>query len=388
MARTLVLTNDFPPRRGGIESFVKALTDRLAAQFGPDGIVVYTAAMPGDELLDPSLPYPVVRDRTSTLLPTPRVRRAVVKTFREYGCDRVLIGASVPLGLLAPALRRAGAKRIVALTMGHEVIWARIPGLRQALQRVSGAVDYLPAITKYTRRQIGRSLDPAVARIKQVLLYPGVDPTVFYPGCGGSAVRAKLGIPDTAPVVVCAARAVPRKGQDRLISAWPEVLRAIPTARLVIVGDGSHLDVLHRQAEHLGLGAPVAATGRAPVIFTGSVPDVAAYVDACDVFAMPCRTIPLRTPEGFGIVFLEAAACGKPVIVGRSGGTPEAVADGVNGFIVNPNDLSEIAGRIIELLSNPEMARAMGARGRAWVSENFTWDVTAARCAELLGLPG
>ena len=386
--RVLVVTNDFPPRCGGIESFVKALSDRLVNYAGGDSIVVYTAAMPGAALVDAELPYPVIRDRSGTLLPTPRVRRAVVKTFKKYGCDRVLVGSSVPLGLLAPTLRAAGAQRIVALTHGHEVLWAKMPVLRQMLQRVAGAVDYLTAVTKFTRRGIGRALPPAVARAKQVLLPPGVDVSVFHPDAGGAEVRASLGIPIDAPVVVCVARAMPLKGQDRLISAWPQVLDAVPDARLVLVGDGKMLDVLHRQAEHLGLGAPAAATGRSPVVFVGAVPweEVPAYMSAGDVFVMLCRSNWWGRAEGIGTVFLEAAACGKPVIVGRSGGAPETVVAGVTGYVVNPNDLDEGARRIIELLQNPSKAREMGALGQQQVVANYAYDAISARCAKLLDL--
>jgi len=402
VARTLVLTNDFPPRRGGIESFVKALADRLndlpsvadihsvpglsAADISDSSVVVYTASMPGSSLVDPQLPYPVIRDRASTLLPTRRVRRKVVKTFRKYNCDRVLIGSSVPLGLLAPALRAAGAQKIVALTHGHEVMYARYPFARGLLRRVAAAVDYLPAITKWTRGKIGKALGPETSRVKQTLLQPGVDVEAFHPGAGGAEIRSTLGIPTSAPVVVCAARAVPRKGHDRLISAWPAVLQAVPDARLILVGEGPELDTLHRQAEHLGLGSPSEVTGRVPVIFVGAVPwpEVPAYIDAADVFVMLCRSHWLGFAEGFGIVFLEAAACGKPVIVGRSGGAPEAVLNGVSGYVVNPNDIDQIAARIIELLKDPEKAREMGARGRSWVTRKHTWDKTARELAQIL----
>jgi phosphatidylinositol alpha-1,6-mannosyltransferase len=393
VARTFILTNDFPPRRGGIESFVKTMADKLAALGESDngiesGVVVYTASMPGSPSVDAACKYPVIRDKTGTLLPTKRVEHDVVRAFTDSNCDRVLIGSSVPLGLLAPALRAAGAERIVALTHGHEVMYARTPGLRNMLRQVGDAVDYLTAVTKWTRRKIGQALTPEVARSKQVLLAPGIDTTMFYPGCGGDEVRARLGISPQTPVVVCVARANPRKGQDRLISAWPEVLEKVPNARLVLVGDGKHLDTLHRQASHLGLGTGVGHGGVTPVIFVGSVPreEVPAYMDAGDVFAMLCRSHPLGFAEGIGTVFLEAAACGKPLIVGRSGGAPETVLDGESGYVVNPHDISQIAARIVELLQNPARAREMGERGREFVLSKHTLDQTAAELARLLGV--
>ena len=231
-SRTLIVTNDFPPRRGGIESFVRALADRLG------DVVVYTASMPGAPEVDAALPYPVIRDRSGTLLPTPRVRAAVVQALRDHGCDRVLIGSSVPLGLLAPALREAGAEVIVAITHGHEVWWSRMPGARQALRKVGDAVDWLTDISDWTRNEIGKALSDA-GRARQTRMAPGVDTDHFRPGCGGAEVRGYLGLGAATPVVVCAARLVERKGQDMLIEAWPRVLREVPDARLPCVVTGA-----------------------------------------------------------------------------------------------------------------------------------------------------
>ena len=373
MPRTLVVTNDFPTRQGGIEAFVAALCDRF-----PSGeVVVYTSSMPGDAAYDATLPYPVIRDRRSILLPTRRVRRAVVAAFVEHGCDRVLFGASAPLGLLAPALREAGAERIVAITHGHEVWWARVPIMRSLLRRIGDSVDVLTYISGWCRDQIGRALSET-GRSRQQRLAPGVDSGRFYPGCGGDAVRAELGIGD-APLVVCAARLVARKGQDQLIAAWPAVQSAVPGARLLIVGDGKHRGALEKAVAERGLGDAVTFTG--PVTWASIPP----YFDAADVFAMPSRTrLAGLEPEGLGIVFLEAASCGKPVIVGRSGGAPDAVDDGVTGFVVDPTSPDEIAARTVELLTDPAKARAMGDAGRARAQADWQWDDIAARCRAYL----
>ncbi|QAY63281.1 glycosyltransferase family 1 protein [Xylanimonas allomyrinae] len=375
MPRTLIVTNDFPPRRGGIESFVRALADRLG------DVVVYTASMPGDGDVDATLPYPVVRDRSGTLLPTPRVRDAVVRTLREHGCDRVLIGSSVPLGLLAPALRAAGARRVLAVTHGHEVWWSRLPGTRQALRRVGDGVDVLTDISDWTRAQIGKALSDA-GRARQTRMAPGVDTDRFRPGCGGVDVRASLGFDDATPVVVCAARLVRRKGQDMLIDAWPRVQRAVPGARLVIVGDGPYRSRLEQRAGRRGVADVVT--------FAGSVPweQMPGWMDAADVFAMPSRSRLLGLePEGLGIVFLEAAACEKPVVVGRSGGAPEATDDGVTGHVVDPRDPDEIARRIVELLTDRAAAARMGALGRERVLASWQWDQVGATARRLLDLP-
>ena len=333
MSRVLVVTNDFPTRRGGIESFVLSLCERMV----PEEVVVYTASMPGDQAYDETLPFPVYRDPSSTLLPTRAVGRRAAEVMRNHNCDRVVFGASAPLGLLAPTFRHAGARRIVALTHGHEVWWARVPGARQLLRRVGDSCDVLTYVSEWCREQIAPALSAAAAAT-MVRLSPGVDTERFYPGCGGDGVRSKLGISDDAPVVVCTARMVRRKGQDTLVKAWPQVVAAVPDARLLLVGDGPHLARVEDLAKSLGVDS---------VIFTGSVPwdEIPAYTDAGDVFAMPCRTR-LRglEPEAFGIVSIEAAACGLPVVVGRSGGASESVLEGETGYVVDPHDVNPCRG--------------------------------------------
>lgn len=364
--RTLVVTNDFPTRRGGIETFVLSLCAGLA----PD-VEVYTASMPGAAEYDATLAYPVHRDPTSMLLPTPAVRRRVVRAFKESGADSVVFGASAPLGLLAPALRDAGASRIIALTHGHEVWWARTPGARQLLHRIGDGVDVLTYVSRWCRDRIAPALSEAAAARMQPLA-PGVDTERFRAGCGGADVRRRLGIGTDEPVIVCTARMVRRKGQDRLIEALP----GVPGARLVLVGDGPDRARLERLAAPLG----------DRVLFTGSVPweQMPAYTDFGDVFAMPCRTrLAGLEPEALGIVFLEAAACGLPVVVGDSGGAPETVVDGQTGYVV-PDDRAALAARLNELLSDPVRAQEMGAIGRARVEADWTWSRSRGRLRELL----
>jgi phosphatidylinositol alpha-1,6-mannosyltransferase len=376
MGRVLVVTNDFPTRRGGIESFVLALCERMPA----DDVVVYTAAMPGDRDYDATLPFPVHRDPRRTLLPTRAVGRRVAEVLTRHGCDRVLFGASAPLGLLAPTLRRAGARHIVALTHGHEVWWARVPLFRSALRRVGDDVDALTYVSRWCRDGIAPALsEEATARM--VRLSPGVDPELFHPGCGGAAVRNRLGIGPDTPVVVCTARLVRRKGQDRLVRAWPQVRASCPGAVLLLVGDGPDRRRLERLVRRLGLGPCV--------LFTGSVPwrDVPAYTDAGDVFAMPCRTRRFGLePEAWGIVLLEAQACGLPVVVGRSGGAPETLADPSRGRVLTGSagleGDAELVGALVVLLGERRERVPQDA------VVTWTWDRGAAVLRHLWDAPG
>jgi len=338
LSRILFVTNDFPTRRGGIETFVLSLTQNLP----PDEVVVYTASMPADLEYDADLPFPVYRDPASTLLPTPAVARRVVAVMRRHDCDRVVFGASAPLGLLAPRLRRAGARRIVALTHGHEVWWARVPVTRQLLRRIGDSMDVMTYVSEWCRERIAPALSlDAAARMQR--LSPGVDTDRFYPGCGGAEVRERLGIPADAPVVVCTARMVKRKGQDTLVKAWPAVLRELPESRLLLVGDGPNRKAVERLARKFGV--------QNSVIFTGSVPweEVPTYTDAGDVFAMPVRSRLFGLEaEAFGIVFLEAAACGLPQVGGDSGGATEAMS--TRGVVATSKNRSTLTSELIALL--------------------------------------
>ena len=335
-ARTLVVTNDFPPRRGGIESFVLSLCREMPR----DRVVVYTASMPGAHLVDAELDFPVVRDRRSILLPSRRVGREVERVFRTYECDEVLFGAAAPLGLLATRLRRVGARRIVGLTHGHEVWWASVPGTRYLLRRIGDSTDSLTYVSEFCRREIANALSPsAAARMQR--LSPTVDTSRFHPGVDGAARRTALGLAPGRPVVLAASRLVKRKGHDTLIKAWPAVLASHPDAVLLIVGDGPRRRVLARMIRRRRLGAAVRML---PGVRWESMPELYA---AADVFALPCRTRRFGLePEAYGIVFLEAAASGLPIVVGRSGGAPETLTPGTAGQVVDPRSIDEVAGTV------------------------------------------
>jgi phosphatidylinositol alpha-1,6-mannosyltransferase len=317
MSRTLFVTNDFPPRLGGIETFVRSLCDRLPAE----EVVVHTASMPGSAELDRTLPFPVVRDPATTLLPTRAVGERVATTLRRHGCDRVVFGAAAPLGLLAPTLRAAGAEHLTAVTHGHEVWWASVPGTRWLLRRIGDAVDEVTYVSDYCRERIAPALSPE-ASARMVRLSPTVDRDLFRPWQGGGAeVRRRHAIDPGALVVVSVARLVRRKGHDTLVRIWPEVQERFPGTVLLVVGDGPQRQRLERMVARRGL--------QDVVRFTGSVPaeEVPAHLDAGDVFALPCRDRLLGLEvEAFGIVFLEAAASGLPIVAGRSGGVGDALA--------------------------------------------------------------
>ena len=373
MPKVLVLTNDFPPRPGGIQFFVHALAMRLP----PDNVIVYAPAWEGAAQFDAELPFPVVRHPTSLMLPVPTVARRAERIVEAEHCDTVVFGAAAPLGLLAPGLRKAGVKRLIALTHGHEVGWAALPAARTILRRIGDSVDTVTYLGEYTRVRLARALSPAAAA-RMTRLTPGVDTGEFYPGAGGKAVRERLGLGDR-PVVVCVSRMVPRKGQDTLIHAWPLVLATTPDATLLLVGDGPYRSRLERMARHLGVDGSVVFTG-AP-----SRPELPGYFDAGDVFAMPCRTRRRGLDvEGLGMVFLEAAATGLPVVGGDSGNSADAIRDGETGYVVPGVSVADLADRLKRLLTDPGAAKAMGEKGLAWVHQEWRWEIIARRFTEIL----
>ncbi|MFB9465010.1 glycosyltransferase family 4 protein [Streptomyces cinereospinus] len=380
MRKTLIVTNDFPPRPGGIQAFLH----NMALRLDPDRLVVYASTwkrsregLEATAAFDAEQPFTVVRDRTTMLLPTPAATRQAVALLRAHACTSVWFGAAAPLGLMAPALRRAGAERLVATTHGHEAGWAQLPAARQLLRRIGESTDTLTHLGEYTRSRIAGALTPQAAA-RMTRLPPGVDEKTFHPGSGGDRVRARLGLTDR-PVVVCVSRLVPRKGQDTLILAMPRILAKEPDAVLLIVGGGPYEGELRRLARETRV--------EDSVVFTGAVPwpELPAHYGAGDVFAMPCRTRRGGLDvEGLGIVYLEASATGLPVVAGDSGGAPDAVLDGETGWVVRGGSAEDTADRIVTLLGDAQLRRRMGERGRAWVEEKWRWDLLAERLKDLL----
>jgi phosphatidylinositol alpha-1,6-mannosyltransferase len=374
MRRTLIVTNDFPPRQGGIQSFIHCLALRLP----PERLTVYAPKWDGAKQFDAAQPFEVVRHPTSLMLPVPSVASRAVGIARRVGAEAVVFGAAAPLGLITPALRRAGVEKAVAITHGHEAGWAALPGARTLLRRIGEETDVVTYLGEYFRVRLARALSvPAVSRM--VRLDPGVDAARFRSSPeAGAKIRERHRLAGR-PVAVCVSRLVPRKGQDTLIRAWPEVIRRVPGAALLIVGDGPYLASLRQQAERSRLSPHVR--------FTGPVPEdeLPAHYAAADVFAMPCRTRRRGLDvEGLGIVYLEASAAGLPVIGGDSGGAPDAILDGESGYVVPGRDVAALADRVAELLADPVKARVMGEKGRAWVEHDWSWEHSAARLRAII----
>ena len=380
MPSALFVTNDFGPRAGGIETFIIGLIERLPK----DSVVVYTSAQDNSEKYDESwlenFGVRVIRDRTKILLPTPRVARAVSKVAREYRTQSACFGAAAPLGLLAPTLRRAGVKRIISLTHGHEVWWAKVFPFSLAIRRIGSQIDCLTYLGEFTRNAISRALTPR-ARLKMVRIAPGIDIGHFAPLIAGSppeTLRRDMGL-ENKRLIVSVGRLVHRKGQDRLIESLAIVRKEISNAHLLLVGEGPYRGKLEEIAAKEGLSDAVTFIGRV------QLEQLPQYIRCGDLFAMPSRSrFRGLEVEGLGIVYLEASACGIPVIAGKSGGAPDVVQDGITGLVVDGTQNYEISRAIVRILRDPQLAHRMGAAGRAWIVDEWSWEKWSAEFQKLL----
>ena len=376
MEKILCITNDFGPRTGGIETFVIGLIERLPK----DTVIVYTNAQDKSEEYDQrwreDFGVEVIRDKARILLPTPGVAFCVSALVKDRGIRTAFFGAAAPLAMLTPTLRRAGVKKVVALTHGHEVWWSKIWPFTWAMKSIARHVDHLTYLGEFTRKAISRPISDS-ARASMVKIAPGIDTDHFAP-VDSTDLKRSLGLSEKK-IIVSVGRLVHRKGQDVLIAAMPEILREIPDAHLLLIGEGPYRQYLETRVKKLQLDSHVSFIGRI------SYRDLPRYICLGEVFAMPARSrLAGLEVEGLGIVYLEASACGLPVIAGNSGGAPDAVQEGVTGFVVDGRDAQTVAQSISELLAAPERARQMGLAGRAWIIKEWRWQIWSERFTEIL----
>jgi phosphatidylinositol alpha-1,6-mannosyltransferase len=372
----LFVTNDFGPRAGGIETFIIGLIERRP--FGQT--IVYTSAQTNSEQYDAvwlaNYGVRVIRDRSKILLPTPRVAFHLKKIIRNEGITTAAFGAAAPLGLLSAGMKRAGVVRTVALTHGHEVWWAKVFPFNLLLRRIGSTVDVLTYLGEFTRSAISKGLT-AKAQASMVKIAPGIDVEHFIP-TDATVLRNSLGLSDKK-VIVSVGRLVHRKGQDHLIEAMPEILKSIPQAHLLLVGEGPYREHLQTLVKKHNL--------EASVIFIGRIQykDLPTYICVGDIFAMPSRSRLMGLEvEGLGIVYLEASSCGLPVLAGDSGGAPDALVQNETGLVVNGTDDQQIATAAIKLLTDIELSKKMGLAGRQWIIDNWRWEIWSKDFEKLL----
>ncbi len=369
--RHLLVTNDFPPKLGGIQQYLWELWRRL----DPQSFRVITTPHAGTDAFDAEQGYGIVRSREPVLLPYPWLARRLDAAADDFGASLHVIDPAVPLGIIGPHL----AKPYAVVLHGAEVtVPGRLPGSRHVLARVLDNATAVVSAGEYAlseaERAVGRTL-------RSVVIPPGVDIEKFAPSTldAQRAIRAKYNIAPDAPLILSVSRLVPRKGMDTLIAVASRLHRTHPDLEVCIAGAGRDARRLQRRIDAL----------RAPVRLLGRIDDddKAALYGAADVFAMLCRNRWAGLEqEGFGIVFVEAAAAGTPQIAGRSGGADEAVDDQVTGLIVDSDaPIDEIAASFRALIDDPERRARMGQASRARAVSEFSYDALAQTLETNLG---
>ena len=376
---SLLVTNDFPPKVGGIQSYLWELWRRL-----PEGRAsVLTTPHADAAAFDAAAPLRITRTREPVLLPHPFLSPRIRRQARSDGARLVVLDPALPLGWVGPGLASGAAGLASAsgagglglpyalVLHGAEVtVPASLPGLRQMLGRVVSEASLLICAGGYPAAQAARCLGGAALLPPVAVVPPGVDVERFRPltETERREARRRLGLPDALPLVVGVSRLVPRKGFDVLLRVAAVLSERIPGLVVALAGGGRDRPRLEREARRSG----------APVRFLGRVADaeLPALIGCADAFAMCCRDRWLGLEqEGFGIVFLEAAACGVPVLAGASGGAPEAVLDGVTGLVCDrPRDADAVAATLLPLLADPELARRLGRAGRLRAERHHSHD--------------
>ena len=365
MVRHLLVTNDYPPKVGGIQVYLWELWRRLPA----DEVTVFTTPHAGAEEFDAAQAHRVIRSREPVLLPRPGLAAQMDRLADEVGAELIVIDPALPLGWIGPSLRHPYA---VILHGAEVTVPGRLPVSRQALRRVVTEADLVIGAGRYPtaegERAAGRSL-------RHIYVPPGVDVERFQPldAAARAAARARFGVADDTQLILAVSRLVPRKGFDVAIRAAAKLAPTHPRLQLMIGGTGRDDRRLRRLASQLD----------APVRFLGRFEedDKATLYGMADLFTMLCRT---RwgglEQEGFGIVFVEAAAAGVPQVAGASGGAAEAVAHGESGLVVDdPTDVDAVAEAWAAILADPDGAAEMGRAARARAIEEFSYDMLAER---------
>jgi phosphatidylinositol alpha-1,6-mannosyltransferase len=361
MSDAVMVTSSFLPGRGGIESYLAELCDRLSPR-----LAVLAPGRRDGKPLPQDLGYPAIPGPGRVLVPGGRARDAILRAAAEQNTERVLFGTPWPLALLGPSLARRGLRYAVIVHGAELFIPGAVPGLRGRLAGALAGADLLLPVSNYTAGKLKRILEGAGDPVPAMaVLRARVDIERFRPRPEGESVRTRLGLKPDAPIVLTLGRLIRRKGVHRLIAALPDISRRVPNVVLVVAGSGPQESALRRRA----------ALTESRVVFAGPVSDedAAFLYAAADVFALAVadRWRELEV-EGLGVVLLEAAASRVPCVTGRSGGTPEAVIDGVTGRVIDATDRGALVNAIAGLLEHPDEAAAMGRAGRAHVEREFS----------------
>lgn len=372
--RVLIPTVDYPPIEGGISTVTLHVSRELAA-LGHE-VTVVAPAFPEMAEFDRNEPARVVRFGGYTHRPVRFARFMCAAWPCTRQADLVLAINVAYGGLLARAAYAMRGTPYIAFAYAYEFLkFVGTPAAR-LLRGVYAHAAATAAISTFTRHNLRRF---GVPDAKIALVRPGANPAAPAPDTEVRALLDKMEI-GPGPIVLAVGRFIPRKGQLRLVRAMSRILENCPNTTLVMVGRGPTRADCLALAQDMGIAPFVQCPGCL------SDREVALLYQACSVFALPTGAEDPAHVEGFGLVFTEAHAHGKPVVAGRSGGVPDAVLDGETGLLVPPEDMDALAAAIIRLLNDPALAAQLGAAGRARVEAELNWACFTRRLLEAAGV--
>ncbi len=358
--RILLATNDFPPKVGGIQTYCYELAKNLTS-LGEE-IVVLAPRVEGDSEFDKRQNFKIVRIKKKISL-----YFTFFSILKREKIEKILVAHRANYARLASWVNLLLKIPYDIIVYGGEIL---IPGRKRSIQKNFERAKKVITISNFTKEKL---IEIGIPEKKILVIYPGVNPIKFNPRCDPSSIKKKYNL-EGKKVILTVSHLVKRKGHHNVLKALPQVLEKVPHLIYLIVGKGKEEEALREMVRDLKL------EGR--VIFAGKVKEkeIPLYYMACDLFIMPSYEIKEKGDvEGFGITYLEANACGKPVIGGRSGGVPDAVIDGETGLLVDPLNINQIAQALIKLLTNPEVARKLGEEGRRRVEKELNWQKMAEK---------
>ncbi len=358
--RILLATNDFPPKVGGIQTYCYELAKNLTL-LGEE-VTVLAPRVEGDLEFDRKQNFRITRVRNKLSL-----YGTFFSVLRRKKVEKILIGHRANYARLASWANLLFKTPYDIIVYGGEIL---LPGRKRSIEKGFKRVRKIITISHFTKKKL---IEIGIPKKKIVVIHPGIDPIKFNPGLDPSPIKKKYNL-ESKRVVLTVSHLVKRKGHYNVLKALPQVLEKVPNLIYLIVGKGEEKEKLREIAKDLKL--------EDKVIFAGEIleEELPLYDAACDLFIMPSYEIKEEGDvEGFGIVFLEANACGKPVIGGRSGGVTDAVIDGETGLLVDPLNINQIAEALIKLLTNPGLAQKLGEKGRERIEKELNWQEIAKK---------
>jgi len=363
--KSLFIINDFPPVLGGQSNYYF----NLCRAFPEGELIILAPKAKGYEVFDGAHKLPIIRRAYLVDIPglekfckvfLPLLYSLPIIRKEKIGC--IHCGHVLSTGIVGLILMKCLKLPYIVYTHSADILeFQKYWPVKKLLQSILNNAAKVSCNSRFT---YGKLLDLGVAREKIKLIYPKTDFLKFDRFMETGSIIKRYDLADKR-IILSINRLIERKGNDVMVQAMPAVLKEVPNAVYIIGGKGRYENRLREMVKDFHL--------EKDVIFVNNLSDedVIKFYKACDVFVMASRTLKEEDTEGFGVVFLEANACGKPVIGGRSGGIPEAVADGTSGLLVDPLKVDEIARAVILLLKDKDHAAQLGAQGKKRVQEQF-----------------